>query len=75
MRNILLSAALIPSVVFGNINLLKKEIELKSKTTLISISENHLMNAHMFLCGRHQAFFEVLELIEEMENAKKEERN
>ncbi len=67
MRNIFILVCLFPALLTSNLYSLKKEIEIKSKETLITMSENHLMNLHFFLWGRHQAFFEVLEMIEKIE--------
>ncbi len=67
MRNIFILLCLSPALLTSNLYSVKREIEIKSKETLITMSENHLMNLHFFLCGRHQAFFEILEIIEKIE--------
>jgi hypothetical protein len=58
---------LIPFILSANMGSLKRELKLKSKETLLNMSENHLMNYHFYLCGRNEALFEILLLIEKME--------
>ena len=71
MKTLFISLCIAPTILLSNLSTIKKEVEIKSKDTLLIMSENHLMNLHFFLCGRHQAFFEVLELIERIENDKR----
>lgn len=75
MKSIILSMALVPCILFADMSALKKDIEIKANETLIYLSKDNTYKVHMFLCGRHQAFLEVLEMIEEFESGKKEERN
>ena len=54
-------------------NIIKIQVEIKLKETLIEESENNFIDKYMFLRGKREAFFEVLEMIEEAENATEKE--
>lgn len=77
MKNLFMILVLAPSFLSANLLALKKELELKIKLNLIEIECNHLMNKNMFLHGKSQAYFEVIDMIEYMENenASKEKRS
>lgn len=77
MRSFFMLLVLAPSFLCSNLLSLKKELELKIKLNLIQIESNHYMNKHMFLYGKSEAYFEIIQMIEimEMENAEKKERS
>ncbi len=76
MRNILILCILAPTLLSANLLSLKRDLELKIKMNLVEQQSNHLMNRFMFLNGKSQAYFEILEMIElmEIENASQEKR-
>jgi len=77
MKRIIFATILLPMFLNASLDSLKKEIELKKKINLVEIENTHLMNKFFYLSGKAQGYFEILEIIEmmEQENASKKERS
>ncbi len=68
----LILLALIPACVFGNMIQIKKSINLRMKQTLIFMDEKKNNGEMYYLLGRNEAYLDILELIQQIEENEEE---
>lgn len=75
MKNIFILLFLFPTFLNANLETLKKELEFRYRRNLIEINIEHSLNRFFYLKGQCETYYEIIELIDqmEMENAKKKE--